>query len=73
MKEPEGIANKIKSYSHSEYNKFEFTDKQKIEERIKNKIDIFIRDFKYQRINLDEVFPKHILDNVNKYKNWIVE
>jgi len=73
LKEPEGIANKIRSYSHSEYNKFEFTDKQKIEERIKNKIDIFNRDFKYQRINLDEVFPKHILDNVNKYKNWIVE
>jgi len=73
LKKPEGIANKIKSYSHSEYNKLEFTDQKKIKERIENKIDIFNRNFEYQRINLDNIFPKYILENMSKYKDWIIE
>ena len=72
LKEPKDIAKKIKSYSHSEYNKSEFTDEKKIEERIKNKVDIFDRDFKYERVNLDDTFPKYILENLSKYQNWII-
>jgi len=72
LKEPEGISKKIKSYSHSEYNKSEFTDEKKIEERIKNRIDIFDRNFKYKRVDLDSTFPKYILENLSKYKNWII-
>ena len=63
---------KIQSYSHSEYNKPEFTDETKIAERIKNKIDIFDRKFKYEKIELDNTFPKYILENLNKFQNWIV-
>ena len=72
LKEPERIAKKIKAYSHSEYNKTEFTNEKKIEERIKNRKDIFDRDFKYEKINLDDSFPEHILQNLNKYKDWII-
>ena len=39
LKDAYGISKKIKSYSHSEYNKPEFTDESKIEERIKNRGD----------------------------------
>ena len=46
LKEPKEISKKIQSYSHSEYNKTNFTDVKKIEERIRNKIDIFDRNIK---------------------------
>ena len=72
LKEPKRIARKIKAYSHSEYNKPEFTDEKKIEERIKNRTDIFNRNFKYVKVDLDNSFPKYILENLNKYKNWII-
>ena len=72
LKKPEGISKKIKSYSHSEYNKPEFTDEKKIEERIKNRVDIFDRNYKYEKIELDEAFPKYILDNLHKYQDWLI-
>ncbi len=72
LKEPQRIAEKIKGYSHQEYNKIEFTDEKKIEERLKKKIDIFERNYKYEKISLDNTFPEYILSNVDKYKNWIV-
>mgnify|MGYP001342663473 CR=1 FL=1 len=72
LKGPKGISKKIKSYSHSEFNKPEFTDEKKIEERIKNKTDIFDRDLKYEKIDLDNTFPKYILENFAKYKDWVI-
>ena len=72
LKSPKGISKKIQSYSHSEYNVADFTDESKIEERIKSKVDIFDRNFKYQKVKIDESFPKYIVENINKYKNWII-
>ena len=46
---------------------------KKIEERIKNKVDIFERNFKYESVDLDNTFPKYILENLDKYKNWIIQ
>ena len=72
LKKPEGISKKIKSYSHSEYNKTIYTDEKKIEERVKSRTDIFDRNFKYEKIHIDDTFPKYILENINKYKDWII-
>jgi len=72
LKHPEGISKKIQSYSHSEFNKPEFTDKKKIEERIKNRTDIFDREYKYEKVNLDDTFPEYVLINKDKYQNWII-
>ena len=47
--------------------------KKKIEERIKNRVDIYERNLKYERIDLDNTFPKYILENLDKYKNWIIQ
>ena len=73
LKEPRRISKKIKGYSHQEYNQPEFTDEKKIAERIKNRVDIFERNLKYERIDLDNTFPKYILENLDKYKNWIIQ
>ena len=72
LKNPQGISKKIRSYSHSEFNKPQFTDENKIEKRIKNKMDIFNRGYKYEKVNIDDTFPKYILDNIDKYQNWII-
>jgi len=72
LKNPKGISKKIRSYSHSEYNKSIYTDEKKIVERINNRIDIFDRNFKYEKIDIDDTFPKYILENINKYKDWII-
>ena len=72
LKNPKGISKKIQSYSHSEYNKSIYTDEKKIAERINNRIDIFDRNFKYEKVDIDDTFPKYILENINKYKDWII-
>ena len=72
LKNPKGISKKIQSYSHSEYNKSIYTDEKKIEERINKRIDIFDRNYKYEKIDMDGTFPKYILENINKYKDWII-
>ena len=72
LKNSDDILKKIKSYAHKEYNKPEFTNKQKIEESIKKREDIFNRNFKYEKVNLDDTLPNYILENLNKFKDWII-
>jgi beta-1,4-mannosyl-glycoprotein beta-1,4-N-acetylglucosaminyltransferase len=50
---PEFIQNKIMNFSHQEYNTAEYTDLQKIEEKIRNKSDVFGR-FSYTSIPIHE-------------------
>ena len=73
LKEPRRIAEKIKGYAHQEYNLPELTDEKKIAERIKNRVDIFERNIKYKKIDLDDTFPKYILENLNYFENWIIK
>ncbi len=72
LKEPKDISKKIKVYSHQEFYKDEFTNEKKIEERIKNNQDLFDRNIKYEKIDLDETFPSYIIENKSRFKNWIV-
>ena len=72
LKKPKDIAAKIKAYSHQEYYKDEFVDEEKIAERIKNRTDIFDRNYKYEKIELNHTFPKYILDNEIKFRKWII-
>ena len=72
LKKPKDIARKIKAYSHQEFNKDDFVDEKKIEERIINGKDLFNRNFKYKKIEIDESFPKYILDNKPMFKEWII-
>ena len=71
LQSPENISKKIKSFAHGEFNKDEFVDIEKIEERINNNKDIFNRGFNLKKINIDEAFPDYILKNQNIFKDWI--
>ena len=72
LKKPKDISKKIKAYSHQEFYKDKFIDEKKIAERIENNQDLFDRNYKYQKIELDESFPKYILDNKKMLKEWII-
>ena len=71
LKEPNSIKNKIISYSHQEYNTEEFTNIDLIKSKIANGEDLFNRSIKYEKVNLDESFPKYITENKEKFKKWI--
>ena len=69
---PKGIQNKIKSFAHDEYNKTNFIDLNKIKHSIAKGEDLFNRNQKYCKIELNNSFPKYIFNNLNKYQNWII-
>ena len=72
LQRPSDIVNKIRSYSHGEFNKNEITDEKKIEEKIANKLDIFGREFDLKQVNIDDSYPAYIKNNKNLLKEWII-
>ncbi len=72
FKKPKDIAKKLKTYSHQEFNKNNFTNIKNIEKKIIEKSDIFGRNYKYEKIEIDEKFPKYIRENKEKFKEWIL-
>ena len=63
---------KISSFSHGERNKPEFANEKNIEEKINMHQNIFDLGFTYKKINIDDTFPKYIIDNKEKLKEWII-
>ena len=72
LQKPSDIALKIKSYSHGEFNKDEFIDEEKIKDKIANNKDIFGRDIKLKKIDIDADYPSFIRENKSKLKDWIL-
>ena len=68
-----GIANKINSAAHTEFNKEKFKSIEFIEENIKNLKDPFDRGYKLTKVLIDETYPEYIRKNLNNYKNWILK
>ena len=71
LQTPNQILEKIKSFSHGEFNK-EDMDVKKIEEKILNNKDIFERGNFLRKVNLDETFPNFISENKDKLLKWII-
>ena len=72
LQNTENILKKITSFSHGEHNKPEFANSKSIEENIKMKKNIFGLNFSYKKINIDHTFPKYIIENKDKLKEWII-
>mgnify|MGYP001416063232 CR=1 FL=1 len=71
LQTPDQILEKIKSFSHGEFNKKDI-DVKKIEEKILNNKDIFERGNFLRKVNLDETFPNFISENKDKLLKWII-
>ena len=66
------IKSKLESYAHAEFNNKNFNTLEKINFSLKNQVDLFDRKIEFEKIVFDETFPKYILNNKEKYKNWIL-
>ena len=71
LQRPDQILKKIKSYSHGEFNDSSLNI-ETIEKRILNNKDIFNRGFKLKKIDLDNDYPKYILENKKKFLKWTI-
>ena len=68
----EKISTKLKTFAHSEFSSDEYSSKDIIEDKIRNKQDLFNRGHKYEIIKLDKNFPKYILENISKFDEFII-
>ena len=68
----EQIKSKIESYAHAEFNNKNYNNLEKINFSLENQVDLFDRKIEFEKIIFDETFPKYILNNKEKYKNWIL-
>ncbi len=69
---PEFISSKIKSYVHEEYDLEKFTNIDNIDEKIKNLIDPFNRNKKLKKVDLNNEYPKYIIENKEKFTDLIL-
>ena len=72
LQSPENISKKIKSFAHGEFNKVNFANQENIKEKINMGKDIFDRGIIYKKVQIDSSFPKYIVDNKEKFQEWII-
>ena len=70
LQNPNQILKKIKSFSHGEHNNEKLYEKKILDKILMNE-DIFNRGFKLKKVEIDKTYPKYILDNQQKYLEWI--
>tara|TARA_B100001121_G_scaffold302841_1_gene315942 strand:- start:29 stop:829 length:801 start_codon:yes stop_codon:yes gene_type:complete len=66
------ISLKLRTFAHSEFSGQRFSSQKTIDEKIKNKKDLFERGHVYKKVKLNKDFPKFLLDNKKKYKKFIL-
>ena len=69
---PDKISIKLKTFAHSEFSGKKFSSLKVIKSKIKRKKDLFERGHVYQKIKMDNNFPKFLLENKKKYKKYIL-
>jgi len=72
LQSPENILKKIKSSSHGEFDNIDFANLENIKEKISMEKDIFDRGISYKKVQIDNSFPKYIVDNKEKLNKWII-
>jgi len=70
---PEDISLKLKTFAHSEFASDEYSSIEVIRNKIKKKIDLFNREHKYEVVKIDNNFPTYIVNNLDKFNNFIVK
>jgi beta-1,4-mannosyl-glycoprotein beta-1,4-N-acetylglucosaminyltransferase len=68
---PEKISKKLKTFAHNEFSSEEFSSVETIRNKINAKVDLFNRNEKYEVVRIDEGFPKYLLNNLLKFKDYI--
>jgi beta-1,4-mannosyl-glycoprotein beta-1,4-N-acetylglucosaminyltransferase len=63
------IKYKLESFSHQEFNRSDV--KNNINKSLSENTDVLGRPIQYKVVNIDESYPKYLLDNLEKYKHLI--
>ena len=66
------ISQKLKTFAHVEFSKEKFSSTKLIKDKIDNLEDLFGRGHKYEVVELNNQFPKYILENKIKFKDYII-
>ena len=66
------ISLKLKTFAHIEFSEEKFSSIDLIKSKIENLEDLFGRGHKYEVVELDKKFPKYILENKTKFKEFII-
>jgi len=64
------VAHKIRSAAHQEFNNAKILSK--LEKRIKSGKDIFGRKAKFKLVDLDNTFPRYLLENLYQFEHLIM-
>lgn len=70
---PEEISLKLKTFAHTEYSSERYSSVDIIKKKINNNVDLFERGHEYQVLKLNEDFPEYILENLEKYDEFIIK
>ena len=68
----EQISLKLKTFAHTEFTNDNFSAPEIIKDKINKQIDLFNRGHKYEKVKMDNSFPEYILQNQEKYLEWIL-
>ena len=78
LKEPKNLLYKYKNlcetndqYVFNEKIDIKYLNENEIKRSVDLGIDLIGRDHQYNRINIDINFPKYLIDNLEKYKDWV--
>lgn len=66
------IKNKIKNYAHTEHNNDLILNAVDVNKHLTDKKSFFNENEAFEIVKIDDYFPKHLLENLDKYKNLIV-
>jgi len=68
---PEKISTKLKTFAHEEFADCNFSSIEVIKEKIYKKVDLFNRNQQYDVVELDSSFPKYLLSNLKKFREFV--
>jgi len=66
------IKKKIETFPHDEFKGKKFTEIKNIQKRVENLEDLFGRGHKYEKVNLNNTYPKYITENLDLFKEYIL-
>ena len=70
---PEDISLKLRTFAHNEYADEKYSSVDKIKQEIEKKIDLFDRGYQFVKVDLDDSFPKYLLDNQKFFNEFIIK
>ena len=70
---PENISTKLKTFAHTEFSSEKYSSPKIIKSKIEKKIDLFERGHQYKKVELDNTYPKYILENSKEFDEFILK